>query len=121
MILLDSCILIDHFNGKPQARKYLAEYWKECMTSAITRAEVMAGFDTAGREQAVRFLDQFSVINIDTKIADFAADLRRLHRWKLPDAIQAAVALSENLQFATRNTKDFAPEVHSFVIVPYQL
>ena len=121
MILLDSCILIDHFNGKPQAHKYIAEYWKEFMISAITRAEVMAGFDNIGRETAARFLNQFSVINIDVKIADFAAELRRLHRWKLPDAIQAAVALSEDLQFATRNTKDFPPAVHTFVIVPYEL
>ena len=121
MILLDSCILIDHFNAKPQARKYISEFWKEFMISAITRAEVMTGFDEIGREPAAKFLNQFSVINIDVKIADFAAELRRLHRWKLPDAIQAAVALSEDLQFATRNTKDFSPALHSFVIVPYEL
>ena len=121
LILLDSVILIDHFNAKPAARRYLIEVWKQCMTSAITRAEVLAGFDVSGRDVAVRFLDQFPVISIDTKIADFAAELRRLHRWKLPDAIQAAVALSEDLQFATRNTKDFPPAVHAFVVVPYVL
>ena len=121
LILLDSVILIDHFNAKPAARRYLTEVWKQCMTSAITRAEVLAGFDVSGRDVAVRFLDQFPVISIDTKIADFAAELRRLHRWKLPDAIQAAVALSEDLQFATRNTKDFPPAVHAFVVVPYVL
>ncbi len=121
MILLDSCILIDHFTGKPQAHKFIDDYWKEFVISAITRAEVMAGFDQSGRESAARFLDQFPVIYIDVKIADFAAELRRLHRWKRPDAIQAAVALSEGLQLATRNIKDFPPALHAFVIFPYEL
>jgi predicted nucleic acid-binding protein len=43
------------------------------------------------------------------------------NRWKLPDAFQAALALSRGLRLATRNTRDFPPERFSFVEVPYHL
>ena len=54
-------------------------------------------------------------------MADLAAELRRVHRWKLPDAFQAAVAQRNALHLATRNTDDFNPQRHSFVVVPYVL
>jgi hypothetical protein len=38
-------ILIDHFNGRPEATRYLAEVAGEAAVSVITRAEVLAGFD----------------------------------------------------------------------------
>jgi hypothetical protein len=47
--------------------------------------------------------------------------LRRQHGWKLPDAFQAATAQEHNLKLITRNTKDFTPDVHDFVVVPYRL
>jgi predicted nucleic acid-binding protein len=50
-----------------------------------------------------------------------AASLRREHRWKLPDALQAAVAINRRLTLATRNSKDFDPACHTFVAIPYRL
>ncbi|KAB2854302.1 MAG: amidohydrolase family protein, partial [Bauldia sp.] len=44
--------------------------------------------DAAG---ARALLDAFPLLVIDREIADLAADLRREHGWRLPDAIQAAV------------------------------
>ncbi|MCY4453777.1 MAG: hypothetical protein OXC01_17690 [Immundisolibacterales bacterium] len=38
---------------------------------------------------------------------------------ELPDALQAAVARRNGLRLVTRNTKDFPPERHDFVEVPY--
>ena len=40
--------------------------------------------------------------------------------WKLPDAFQAALAQHHHLRFATRNIRDFLPERHAFVVVPYK-
>ncbi|MBK6580422.1 MAG: PIN domain-containing protein, partial [Sandaracinaceae bacterium] len=57
----------------------------------------------------------------DGPVADLAAALRREHRWKLPDALQAAAARQHGLRLATRNTKDFPPAKHAFVVVPYTL
>ncbi|MGM0558773.1 MAG: PIN domain-containing protein, partial [Myxococcota bacterium] len=57
----------------------------------------------------------------DGPVADLAARLRRDHGWKLPDALQAAVARAHNLVLATRNIRDFPPERYEFVRVPYSL
>src|SRR5689334_7107789 len=44
-LLLDSVILIDHFNGRREATLYLSKVAGEAAVSVITRAEVLAGFD----------------------------------------------------------------------------
>ena len=59
--------------------------------------------------------------DIDRETAARAARLRRQYRWKLPDALQAALAQQHGLRLATRNTKDFDPAQHAFVVVPYRL
>jgi len=45
--LLDSVILIDHFNGVEAATTFLRECRSDAAISAITRAEVMTGFGEA--------------------------------------------------------------------------
>ncbi|MBY0507887.1 MAG: PIN domain-containing protein [Bryobacteraceae bacterium] len=120
-LLLDSVILIDHFNNIPAATAYLRMVHGGAAISVITRAEVLAGFDEAGTVLALPLLDIFPVLDITKQVADLAAKLRREHRWKLPDTLQAAVAQTHNLKLATRNTKDFSPERHPFVTIPYTL
>lgn len=119
--LLDSVILIDHFNGRPEATLWLAEAGQDAAVSVITRAEVLAGFDSQGVAAASGLLDRFPTLSIDKAVADLAARLRREHRWKMPDALQAALASYHSLRLATRNTRDFPPERHPFVVVPYTL
>ncbi len=120
-LLLDSVILIDHFNGLAAATRYLAEVRAEAAISVITRAEVLSGFRGGAQRKGRQFLDCFPTLAIDQAIADAAAVLRRRHRWKLPDAFQAALALAHRLKLATRDRKDFPPERHRFVVVPYRV
>jgi len=47
--------------------------------------------------------------------------MRRKHRWKLSDAFQAALARHHRLRLATRDTRDFKPATHRFVVVPYAI
>ncbi len=120
-VLLDSVILIDHFNGRAEATTYLRKNQGMAAISVITRAEVLTGFvDAATRERAVGLLEIFPTIAITRVEADLAAELRRAHGWKLPDALQAAVAQVHGLKLATRNTKDF-PAALEFVEVPYSV
>ena len=44
--LLDSVILIDHFNNIPAATEYLLQSQRESAISVITRAEVLVGFES---------------------------------------------------------------------------
>lgn len=118
--LLDSVILIDHFNGRPEATQFLLEN-RESAISVITRAEVLTGFDPVSEVQAKAFLSLFPTHQLTEADADLAASLRREHRWKLPDALQAAVAINHQLTLATRNSKDFDPARHAFVSIPYRL
>jgi predicted nucleic acid-binding protein len=119
--LLDSVILIDHFNGRSEATLYLSRVAGEAALSVITRAEVLAGFEGEPAEMASGLLDRFPTLGIDLAVADLAARLRREHRWKMPDALQAALARHYGLSLVTRNTRDFPPDRHGFVVVPYSL
>ncbi len=119
-ILLDSVILIDHFNGINKATHYIEEHQKNILISVITRSEVLVGFDNDSAVTAKQLLDYFPVIPFTKDDADVAAELRRNYRWKLPDAIQIAISMNHKLKFATRNTKDFDSRQHSFIVIPYQ-
>jgi predicted nucleic acid-binding protein len=50
--LLDSVVLIDHFNNIPQASAFLQEHKKTCAISVVTRAEVLTGFSPEPRQIA---------------------------------------------------------------------
>lgn len=119
--LLDSVILIDHFNGVDSATRFLAEHYRELALTVITRAELLTGFDDEESAMVASLLGRFPNLAIEQPIADLAARLRRRHRWKLPDALQAAAARHHGLLLVTRNTKDFPSERFSFVMVPYEL
>lgn len=119
--LLDSVILIDLLNGVKEAESFLQDREGSLSISAITRAEVLAGLDAAQIEKVKGFLDRFPLHPIDAEVADEAARLKRIHRWKLPDALQAACALRHKHRLATRNTKDFDPRKLPWVEVPYRI
>ena len=120
-LLLDSAILIDHFNGLAAATHYLSTHHADAAVSVITRAEVLTGFEPSAARKALQFLDCFPTLGIDQAIADLAATLRRDHGWKLPDAFQAAIAQQHGLKLVTRNQRDFPPQRHRFVIIPYRV
>lgn len=118
-VLVDSVIQIHHFNGRPEATGYIRKAHFELAISAVTRAEVLTGFERPQVEVAARLLDRFPLLPLTKETADLAAGLRRKHKWKLPDAFQAALAHIHGLKLATRNTKDFPPAEFAFVVVPY--
>lgn len=118
--LLDSVILIDHLNGVAQATEFiLALYPEKTAISVINYAEILTGLDEDGGRKVQPLLQSFKMLEIDATVAEKAAILRRQHGWKLPDAFQAAIAILCDVKLSTRNTKDFNPQKHSFVEIPY--
>lgn len=116
--LLDSTVLIDHLNGIPAAAAFLRGHAVESCLSVVTVNEVLSGSESAFVDAHERLLDQFTCLEVDRFTAKSSAALRRVHGWKLADAIQAALALNLGLALVTRN---FKPERHAFVLVPYRL
>lgn len=119
--LLDSVIIIDHLNDISKATNWLRTNHKNSFISVITRAEILVGFNNEESTIIKKFLDQFKVLPIMQEDADLAAELRRANKWKLPDALQAAIAINHKLILATRNSKDFSPQHHAYVAIPYAL
>jgi len=120
--LLDSVILIDHFNSVPQATEFiLALDPEKTAISVISYAEIMTGLDEEGGRKARPLLQSFEMLEIDAVVAEKAAVLRRQHGWKLPDAFHVAIAILHDVKLCTRNTKGFNPQKHSFVEIPYLL
>ena len=120
-ILLDSVILIDLLNDVEASALYLARVRAEAVVSVVTRTEVLTGANPKELSAALDILDLFPTLEITKNVADLAARLRRQHRWKLPDAYQAALAEAHHLKLATRNTEDFSPDRHDFVTIPYTI
>mgnify|MGYP000069930793 FL=1 len=118
--LIDSVIVIDHLNGQQWATEFILSYGHVSALSVITRAEVLAGTALDAEQQVLQLLNQFSTLPITLSVADAAARLRRTERWKLPDAIQAAIAIDQNLVLVTRNTKDFKDGQPVKVLIPYR-
>ncbi|MDN5870213.1 MAG: type II toxin-antitoxin system VapC family toxin [Nitrococcus sp.] len=119
--LLDSVILIDHFNGIQAATQFIGDHASESALSVITRAEVLVGFDADTAPLALSLLDLISTLPFTRDEVDLTARLRRSHRWRLPDAIQAAIAYHNKLTLVTRNTKDYQPGGELEVLIPYVL
>ena len=120
--LLDSAILIDHLRGLEPATNWLRALREgEAVISPITRAEVMAGGSSEEKAAAFDLCEQFACLPLTKEDADHAAELRRVHRWKLPDAFQAALAIDQGLRLVTRNSRDFNENDDAFVLIPYRL
>lgn len=119
--LLDSVILIDHFNGITAATEFLREHGAARSLSVIIRAEVLAGFDASTEVMARELLDAFATLPITVDVTKRAAALRRTERWKLPDALQVAVALHFGLALVTRRTRDFQAGGEPEVLIPYHV
>lgn len=120
-VLLDSVILIDHLNRVLAAKQYIESVRETAMVSVITRLEVLSGGPEAEIPAAKRLLESFPLLEVGVDCADLASGLRRRHRWTVSDALQAALAQLHGLQLATRNTRDFPPQKHRFVTIPYRI
>lgn len=120
--LLDSVILIDHLNGIEKATTYLGNLTPEKQAiSVVTRAEILVGIGKEEIKVVKILLDQYNLLPIDKATADQAAVLRKKYGWKLPDAFQAALCFQHGLKLVTRNTTNFNPSIHNFVLIPYIL
>ena len=117
--LLDTNILIDFLHAVPAAREEMNRYTDKAI-SIITWMEVMAGAPAPATQGTREFLDAFTLVELNEKIAERAVTLRREHRLKLPDAIIWASAQVQAMLLVTRDTKGFPPDDPG-VRMPYRV
>ncbi len=106
--VFDTNILIDFLRGVPQAKGELALYQSPAM-SVISWMEVMVGATTQTEGTTRAFLQSFTLLEIDAKVAERAVVLRRTRNIKLPDAVIWATAQVNQCLLVSRNTRDFDP------------
>jgi predicted nucleic acid-binding protein len=117
--LFDTNILIDYLSGIRAAKKELAQYEYRAI-SMITWMEVLVGA-TREEEAALRgWLASFEVLDLDSRVADRAIELRKRKKVRIPDAIVWATAQVHSLLLVSRNTKDF-PADEPGIRVPYKV
>lgn len=107
--LFDTNILIDHLNAVPQARAEI-ERFEDRAISIVSWMEVMVGADDEVADATRRFLEGFSVVQLDNPVAERAVALRRRYHIKLPDAVIWATAQATGRILVTRNIKDFVKD-----------
>lgn len=117
--VFDTNIVIDWLRRYPQAAQEMALYGRHRI-SRVTWTEVLAGEPIGSRERVARMIEHFEVIELDERIAAFAADIRHRTRMKLLDALILATAQVHGAVLITRNTKDF-PATMSGIRIPYTL
>jgi predicted nucleic acid-binding protein len=95
----------------PANEKLLEDLLAESLPaiSAITEIELLCWKTTSDTDLRLLadFIDDVTIIELENPIKLKTAEIRKINRIKLPDAIIAATALIHNLTFITRNVKDF--------------
>ena len=115
----DSNILIDALNGQPVAHAEIARVDRPWI-SRVTWIEVLSKERGGTLVQIERFLNGFGIDEVDSKIAAYAAAMRRdRSRLKLADAVIHATAQINNRILVTRNIKDFPAEMPGIRVPRY--
>lgn len=95
----------------PETEKFIEDLLAESLPaiSAITEIELLCWKTTsdADLQLLTDFIDDVTIIELENPIKLKTAEIRKISRIKLPDAIIAATALIHSLTLITRNVKDF--------------
>ena len=110
--LLDTNVLIEALAANSPndvSKRIEATLIDNARYSVVTRMELLgwSGHTAESRQSAQVLLEQLVEVGLTPATVDKVIDIRSRIVIKLPDAIIAASAITENLQLMTRNTKDF--------------
>jgi len=120
--LIDTNVVIDFSHGifSEKSKNFVANILnKDPIISAITQIELL-GFSFVP-PQIESFVRYTSIIGINDSVIEKTIEIRKLLRIKLPDAIIAATALTNNLTLLTRNITDFRNIENLNVVNPHEI
>jgi len=124
MRFVDTNVFVDHLRGHPPAVAFFRGLRgaDDVAFSSLCEAELVAGRandDPKVRSVLLRFLHQWTKVDVSSQISLRAGDIVRDHGLAVPDAIIAATALRHKAELITRNAKDFRRIKGLRVRVPY--
>ncbi len=109
----------------PNAEKFIDELLKENqpIISTITEIELMCWKTATEKDSIVlnNFISDALVIELEQAIKFKTAEIRKVRRIKLPDAIIAATAVIYNLTLLSRNLSDFGSIGGLKIINPWNM
>lgn len=78
--------------------------------SVITEIELLSWDQTTENDTLIikKFISSNKIFELENSIKSKTAEIRKLYKTKLPDAIIAATAIENDLTLITRNSKDFS-------------
>jgi predicted nucleic acid-binding protein len=117
--VFDTNILIDWLCARPEAAAELARYRRHRI-SRISWMEILAGEPLETRDHIQSLIAPFEIIELDSRIAAAAVDIRSRSRMKLLDATILATAQVNGAILVTRNTQDFPANMPG-IRIPYTL
>ena len=107
----------------PKAEKLIDDLLRQSQPciSVITEIELLCWKSPTRKDADVlnNFINDSLVIELDREIKLKTADIRKLYKVKLPDAIIAATAVINDYTLLTRNTKDFKSIEHLKMLNPW--
>lgn len=111
--LYDTNIFIDYFSGKTRIDEiFKAGFMNEndLIISQINKIELLSHPNITREEEDLFeiFINNFRIIPVNSEIEKLTIILRRKYKIKLPDAIIAATAITENAILVSRDLKDFS-------------
>jgi hypothetical protein len=115
----DTNILIDWLKDRSEAVAELARYNRH-RVSRVVWTEIVAAESLESRDIVQQLISPFEVVEIDSRIASAAADIRHRTGMKLLDAYILATAQVNGAILVTRNTRDFPAQMPG-IRVPYVL
>lgn len=115
MILIDTCILIEHYRGtSPAVSAFLNRNKEKICISAVTDMEIAYGVRNKRElQQHQKLLNTLGIVILDvdetisTTARHWVREYGLSHTLHLADALIAATAQHHNLTLLTFNLKDF--------------
>ena len=108
--LIDTNVVIDFFGIKLSGPAEEFVSFLEPSISVITHIELFCSNDLTPSEigKLDKYISAARIFNhIDGEIIDHAIEIRKNYKIKLPDAIIAATAISNDMTLISSNKKDF--------------
>ena len=122
LILVDTCIIVDHLRNRAEATAFLKQLDQLPLVSVLTLAELQAGVRNRSDERVLdRLMAGWPVVALDAPTARLGGSWRRRfgssHGTGIIDAMLAATAEQACARLATVNRKHFP--MFDDLLVPY--